>query len=117
MDVDLRRQLAEWNAALSADPLDPTDPQETRYVPLHGAGGGAVDEIRATIELSLTETTTQLLSGPAGSGKTTELRRLAGDLDELGFRVVIVDVLRYVSESAPVDVVEFLLALALGAGD
>lgn len=114
MDAHLRGQLQKWTAALSNDPLEPAD---SRYVPLHAAGMSAVDDIRATIELSFTETTTQLLSGPAGSGKTTELRRLGVSLQELDYQVVIVDVLQYVSESAPVDVVEFLMAVALGAGD
>ncbi|MGH3998963.1 MAG: hypothetical protein ACRDTJ_16085, partial [Pseudonocardiaceae bacterium] len=106
----------EWSAALTLGPLDPSDPNETRYVPLAEAGRGAVDELLATIELAL-DTTTQLLSGPSGSGKTTELCRLRGELVDAGFHAAIFDVGSYVNESSPIDVTEFLIALALGAHD
>ena len=107
-------ELREWNKNLTLDPLDPGDPTEKRYVPLKESGHAAVDEMQATIELAF-ETTTQLLSGPSGSGKTTELRRLRHDLTERGFQATIFDVTKYVSESSPIDITEFLIALALGA--
>jgi hypothetical protein len=116
MATPSREELREWSAALTLDPLDPFDPAEKRYVALQEAGRGAVDEMMATIELSI-DTTTQLLSGPSGSGKTTELHRLRGNLTNAGYRVGLVDITRYVSESSPVDVTEFLIALALGAHD
>ena len=116
MTMPSRQQLREWSAALTLGPLDPVDPKETRYVPLADAGRAAVDELLATIELAL-DTTTQLLSGPSGSGKTTELRRLRGELESAGFHAAIFDVGAYVNESSPIDVTEFLIALALGAHD
>ena len=109
-------ELRSWNAQLTLDPLDPGDPAEQRYVPLRESGHAAVDEMMATIELAV-DTTTQLLSGPSGAGKTTELRRLRSDLDKHGYRAVLFDVTRYVNESSPVDITEFLIALALGAHD
>ncbi|MGH3886776.1 MAG: hypothetical protein ACRDSZ_09435, partial [Pseudonocardiaceae bacterium] len=116
MTTPSRQQLREWSAALTLGPLDPSDPNETRYVPLAEAGRGAVDELLATIELAL-DTTTQLLSGPSGSGKTTELCRLRGELVDAGFHAAIFDIGSYVNESSPIDVTEFLIALALGAHD
>ena len=116
MTTPSRQQLREWSAALTLGPLDPADPEETRYVPLADAGRAAVDELLATIELSL-DTTTQLLSGPSGAGKTTELHRLKGELERNGFHAAIFDIGTYVNESSPVDVTEFLIALALGAHD
>jgi hypothetical protein len=116
MTTPSRQQLREWSAALTLGPLDPADPNETRYVPLAEAGRAAVDELLATIELAI-DTTTQLLSGPSGSGKTTELNRLKGELERKGFHAEIFDVGAYVNESSPVDVTEFLIALALGAHD
>lgn len=107
--VELRR----WTADLTLDPLDPLDP---RYVPLHESGRAAVDDIMATIQLAV-ETTTQLISGPSGSGKTTELRRLRSELEKSGYSAVIFDVTKYVNESSPIDITEFLIALALGAHD
>jgi hypothetical protein len=111
-----RQQVREWSAALTLGPLDPADPKETRYVPLADADRAAVDELLATIELAL-DTTTQLLSGPSGSGKTTELRRLRGELADAGFHAAIFDIGTYVNESSPIDVTEFLIALALGVHD
>jgi hypothetical protein len=116
MTMPSRLQLREWSAALTLDPLDPADPNERRYVALADAGRGAVDELKATTELAF-DTTTQLLSGPSGSGKTTELRRLRGELTEAGFHAAIFDIGSYVNESSPIDVTEFLIALALGAHD
>jgi hypothetical protein len=116
MTMPSRQQLREWSAALTLGPLDPADPKETRYVPLADAGRAAVDELRATIELAI-DTTTQLLSGPSGSGKTTELYRLRGRLESAGYHVAIFDIGAYVNESSPIDVTEFLIALALGAHD
>jgi hypothetical protein len=111
-----RQELREWSAALTLGPLDPTDLNEKRYVALADAGRAAVDELMATIELAF-DTTTQLLSGPSGSGKTTELNRLRGELRDAGYHAAIFDIGSYVNESSPIDVTEFLIALALGAHD
>lgn len=116
MTAPARQTLRNWSAALTLGPLDPSDPEETRYVPLLDAGRAAVDELLATIDLAF-DTTTQLLSGPSGSGKTTELHRLRGELREAGFQAAIFDIGGYVNESSPIDVTEFLIALALGAHD
>jgi hypothetical protein len=116
MTMPSRQQLRAWSAELTLGPLDPADPKEMRYVPLADAGRAAVDELRATIELAI-DTTTQLLSGPSGSGKTTELYRLRGRLESAGYHVAIFDIGAYVNESSPIDVTEFLIALALGAHD
>jgi hypothetical protein len=105
--------LREWVKRLSGEPIPPTD---DRYVPLQEAGRGAVDSIFGLITLK-SHATAQLLSGPNGSGKTTELLRLKQDLERAGFTVVLVDMLRYVSQSASIDAVEFLIALGLALGE
>ena len=116
MTTPSRTTLREWTRALTLDEIDPYDPAETRYVPLDEAGRGAVDGLRATIELSI-DATTQLLSGPTGSGKTTELLRLRGELAEQEYIVTLVNIKDYVNESSPIDVTEFLIALAIAASD
>lgn len=116
MTTPARQTLREWSADLTLGPLDPYDPTETRYVALVDAGRAAVDELLATIELAF-DTTTQLLSGPSGSGKTTELLRLRGELHKADFHAAIFDIGSYVNQSSPIDVTEFLIALALGAHD
>lgn len=116
MSDDLREQLRTWLQALTLDPIDPCAEGEQRYVPLAESGRSAVDEILATIDLRL-GTTTQLLSGPNGSGKTTELLRLKGRLEQVGFTVAVIDILGFVNRSAPIDVADCLMAIALGAGE
>lgn len=88
MSVPTRAELREWTRNLALVPLDVADPEETRYVPLADAGRSAVDELQVTIELAL-DTTAQLLSGPAGAGKTTELYRLRRDLVNAGYHAAV----------------------------
>lgn len=116
MTTPARQTLRDWSRRLTVDAIDPADPAETRYVPLREAGRGAVDELQATIELAF-DATTQLISGPNGSGKTTELYRLRGDLRSQGYTVTMVNIQNYVNESSAVDVTEFLIALAIAAHD
>ncbi|WP_109509078.1 hypothetical protein [Nocardioides speluncae] len=117
MTVPTRDELRAWAGNLRPDePLDVGDPTETRYVPLAEAGHSEVDELQATIELAYTATT-QLLTGPSGSGKTTELYRLRRDLDRRGYQATMVPITDYISSSAPLDITEFLIALAVGAHD
>ncbi len=116
MTTPARQTLRDWSRRLTVDAIDPADPAETRYVALREAGRGAVDELQATIELAF-DPTTQLISGPNGSGKTTELYRLRGDLRSHGYTVTMVNIQNYVNESSAVDVTEFLIALAIAAHD
>jgi len=113
---DLRANLREWLRQLTLDPIDPCAPGENRYVPLEESGRGAIDEIQAMIDLRI-DTTSQLLSGPNGSGKTTELNRLKGTLENAGFTVAIVDILQFVNRSSPIDITDCLIAMALGASE
>ena len=111
-DVALLRQ---WFNQLLPGALDPAD---DRYVPLEEATRASLQNIFAFIDLPFgTTTTAQLLSGPNGSGKTTELYRLKRDLEGVGFRVVLVDMLAYVSQSAAIDATEFLIAVGLAFGE
>lgn len=59
----------------------------------------------------------QLFSGFRGTGKSTELRRLMERLEDSGFLVVLYDVEDYVNLHTPVDVADFLIALAGGFGE
>jgi energy-coupling factor transporter ATP-binding protein EcfA2 len=113
---DRRALLRSWIAQLTTDPLDPCAEGETRYVRLEHAGRDEVDTLHSTISLAY-RTTTQLLSGPAGSGKTTELNRLRGLLTDDGFTVVMMEVSNYVNQSSEIDVTDFLIALGLACGE
>jgi energy-coupling factor transporter ATP-binding protein EcfA2 len=114
--ADRRPLLRSWIAQLTTDPLDPCREGERRYVQLEHAGRDEIDTLHSTINLA-EETTTQLLSGPAGSGKTTELNRLRGLLRNDGFTVVMVEISQYVNQSSEIDITDFLIALGLACSE
>lgn len=75
-------------------------------------GGDIVEELARTIvALSPDESTTQLLTGHIGSGKSTELLRLRAELEQAGFHVVY-----FMSdndlEMSDVEVTDILLVIA-----
>jgi hypothetical protein len=113
---DQRLLLREWIRQLTTDPLDPYDQEERRYVQIDHAGRDEVDTLYSTISLAY-RTTAQLLSGPAGSGKTTELNRLCGMLREDGYTVVMMEVSHYINQSSEIDITDFLIALGLACGE
>jgi len=63
------------------------------------------------------DSTVQLFSGFRGTGKSTELRRLQRDLVERGYLVALCDMERYLNLSMPVDVSDFLVAVAGAFGE
>ncbi|MGH9092069.1 MAG: hypothetical protein ACRDZR_11955 [Acidimicrobiales bacterium] len=108
--------LRRFNAALDYRELDPdTEEGQWYYVPLHGVALGEVGEVQTHILLSASSV--QGVTGPSGSGKSTELLRLRRNLEAEGCWVAYVDTLRYLSETSPLGIVDFLIALALGVVD
>lgn len=102
--------LREFFAAL--DPKQPLDPGDKRRVPIYQRlGPDPIDELRASIEWAPIQST-HLFSGFRGTGKTTELRRLAEDLRSSGALVVYSDMREYLNFEDVVDVSHFLLSLA-----
>jgi hypothetical protein len=113
---DRRTLLRSWISQLTTDPLDPYQEGERRYVQLEHAGRDEIDTLHSMISLAY-RPTTQLLSGPAGSGKTTELYRLRGMLQDEGFTVVMMEVSHYINQSSEIDITDFLIALGLACGE
>lgn len=110
--------LRRWNAALSVLELDPRDEIERNYyVELVQPGRGQVDEIGASIDISLKTDSVHLISGPRGSGKSTELLRLRDSLENRGHPVVYFDILDYVNEEEALDVEIFLVVMGLAVSD
>lgn len=107
---DFFRQLAD--AA-----LEPDDP---RYVRIYEDDRIAQDDpialMHDKIEFAVGPSV-QLFSGFKGSGKSTELRRLRARLREAGYLVLLVDAEDYLNLSLPVDVPDFLLAVAGALGE
>ena len=97
--------------AVSDRPLEPDDP---RYVPLYDdedlTDADPVQLLAQAVEWS-TESV-RLFSGYRGAGKSTELRRLKRQLEESGHLVFLCDMEDYLNLSTPVDVSDFLMAVA-----
>lgn len=100
-------KLREFYRQLALDPLEPGDP---RYVPLYHPEEDPVLALMEGVQFSPGEST-QLLSGYRGSGKSTELKRLKQYLENDRYAVILVDIEDYLNTAAPVDIVDFLLAL------
>jgi hypothetical protein len=98
-------------------PLEPTDP---RYVPLYQDRRLHADDPVELLARGIEWTprkSVQLLSGFRGTGKSTELRRLKAQMQASGYSVVLCDVEDYINLSTPIDISDFLLALAGALGD
>ena len=81
---------AAWNLCDPAAPLIPFDPRWVDLAPGRGDEGAAVDQCGKRIRRS-PNPLTQLVCGQRGSGKSTELRRLEGDLETAGYAAAYLD--------------------------
>lgn len=116
MSPDDRIFLRDFFRRISDQPLDPRD---KRYVPLYDdpelTEGDPVELLARSIEW--TSESVQLFSGYRGTGKSTELRRLRQRLEQYDHLVFLCDVEDYLNLSAPVDISDFLMAVAGVFGD
>lgn len=111
MPLDLPRF---YRAANPSRPLEVTKLEDRRYYINFASvrGGDIVSELGRTItRLSPDEPTTQLFTGHIGCGKSTELFRLKGGLEQQNFHVVYFESDRDL-EMADVDVSDILLMIA-----
>jgi hypothetical protein len=103
------------NACFFQEPLEADD---ERRVDLHALGVRGTDHdpkvrIKTVIE-NADKPTQQLFSGFIGSGKSTELKRLAKDLGQAGYVPVLVDYEQYLSLHDPPRVNDLLTTAAAG---
>lgn len=113
--------LRSFFRAVTDRPIEFDGRDDQRYVKIYADPNfeehDPVKLLMRSIEYSVGQSV-QLLSGFRGSGKSTELRRLRGALEGRGvYKVVLVDIEDYLSPSQPIDVSDFLMALAGGLGD
>ncbi len=113
-DIERRALMRGWVAKLTLEPLDPVRDAKL-YQPLR-AVESALEPVFSEVELAV-DRTAQLVTGPRGSGKSTELLRLKKRFEEIGYQVAYIDLLAYVNRSTSVDIIEILIALALGVAD
>jgi hypothetical protein len=121
MTPDEQDFLRGFFRAVADRPIEFDGHDTRRYVKLYEDPNfeehDPVKLLMRSIEYSLGQSV-QLLSGFRGSGKSTELRRLRSKLDGRGiYKVALLDIEDYLSPSQPIDVSDFLIALAGGFGD
>lgn len=80
---------------------------------LHGGHGDAVNQLALDIEVSSGGRNAHLFSGTIGSGKSTELRRMAQDLRVRGHFAAVVNARDYLNPQIEISISELLLAMAL----
>lgn len=117
MTPEERTFLKNFFRAVTDEPLEPTDP---RYISLYTDRDLVTDDpvelMARTIEWTSGESV-QLFSGFRGTGKSTELRRLRRQLQQSNYVVLLCDIEDYLNLSTPVDVSDFLMAVAGAFGD
>jgi hypothetical protein len=106
-------------ALSSTGPLDPTEAPDTfqrLYVPgLHpGRFGGALSQLQIEIEGAEGGQHIYLFSGTVGSGKSTELRRMAQALRSPARYVAVVNITDYLNPEQELNFADLLLAMAMG---
>lgn len=102
-------------------PLDPDTRNEKEaaryqryYVEgLHGGHGDAVNQLALDIEVSSGGRNAHLFSGTIGSGKSTELRRMAEHLRQRGHFAAVANARDYLNPQIEISISELLLAMAL----
>lgn len=100
----------------SASPLDPSERAEfdALYVPgLHEKQGDVVNSLATDITVSAGAGKAFLFSGTIGSGKSTELRRVAYQLRREGHVCLVVDALNYLNPQSEIGIVDLLMAISL----
>lgn len=99
--------------ALDPKEKEPLDPDDPRRVAIYDRAGVSdpIAKLRGSIEWAALDSV-HLFSGFRGTGKTTELRRLAADMRAKGWLVVYSDMREYLNLEDVVDVSHFLLSVA-----
>ncbi|MDX2231249.1 MAG: ATP-binding protein [Leptolyngbyaceae cyanobacterium bins.349] len=108
--LDITHFFKACNPAL---PLSYRDAEERQYYIDFAAvrGSNHIRELKRTITLLADDRTCQLFTGHVGCGKSTELRRLKAELEDVGFYVVYFESSEFLDMS-DVDVTDILLAIA-----
>lgn len=82
---------------------------------LHAAHGDVAHKLALEIKTSSGTQHGYLFSGTIGSGKSTELRRLAQELRSSGHYALVINAQDYLNPQMPIGIVDLLLAMALAA--
>ncbi|WP_411882240.1 hypothetical protein [Polaromonas sp. YR568] len=81
---------------------------------LHSSHGDLAKKLALEIQTSSGTRHGYLFSGTIGSGKSTELRRLAQELRSSGNYALVINAQDYLNPQMPISIVDLLLAMAMG---
>lgn len=81
---------------------------------LHASHGDLAKKLALEIKTSSGTRHGYLFSGTIGSGKSTELRRLAQELRSSGNFALVINAQDYLNPQMPISIVDLLLAMAMG---
>lgn len=101
------------------EPLDP-DADRVAFANLYVEGlhpgryGGAMGRLKREIKGAAGGHEMYLFSGSIGSGKSTELRRLAADLRQGGDHVSVLDIADFLNPEQPLNFADLLFGMAMG---
>lgn len=105
---EIKMRMKNVFRALEDVPLDYKDP---RYVQIwRGEGYDPIQDLQVSLE-NYASASVHLLLGQRGSGKSTELRRLKGQLEESGYEVFLCDMKEYIHMYQPLEIGDFLVSL------
>lgn len=103
---------------LDPNPADSKAAQEFKdlYIKdLHAAHGDVAKKLALEIQTSSGTQHGYMFSGTIGSGKSTELRRLAQELRSTSNYALVINAQDYLNPQMPIGIVDLLLAMALAA--
>jgi len=106
----------------AVDPNEPISPRDVRYFDFYQAKGeprgpDPIADLRATVRLGENKSTCQLFSGFRGTGKSTELNRLADELREVGFPVLLVKGEDVLNLHQPLEPADLLVSVAAAVAE
>lgn len=112
MDTDTKKQLIA--ACKVNEPIPPGDPRHHDFDAPGLELRGRLWRHRVAEVIALAdESTTQIVTGLAGSGKSTELQQLQRDLEEKDFQVALADAGSWIRDDHPITTRDIQLALVL----
>lgn len=104
--------LRAFYQSLSGRGALPLDPGDDYYVEILQAEPAKDPILKLAMRIELAESeSVDLLTGFRGNGKSTELKRLKGLLEQSGCRVFLVDMLDYLLMTKPLELSDFVLSL------
>lgn len=95
------------------EPVPPGDPRHYDFdTPVQLRGRPWRQKVLQVIDYN-PDATTQIVTGQPGSGKSTELKQLVAELEEVDYHVVLADAGAWIRDDAPITHIDILLALVL----